>query len=49
MIVEDDLIIASSLQEELTKWQYNAFYVTDFNDVVDTFTRETPQLVLMEV
>lgn len=49
MIVEDDLIIASSLQEELTKWQYNAFYVTDFNDVVDTFTRETPQLVLMDI
>ncbi|MEG0679667.1 MAG: response regulator transcription factor [Carnobacterium sp.] len=49
MIVEDDLIIASSLQEELTKWQYNAFYITDFNDVVDTFTRETPQLVLMDI
>ena len=49
MIVEDDLVIASSLQEELTKWQYNAFYVTDFNHVLDTFNREMPQLVLMDI
>ena len=49
MIVEDDLVIASSLQEEMEKWQYNAFYVTDFNHVLDTFNREMPQLVLMDI
>ena len=49
MIIEDDLVIASSLQEELLKWQYSAFYVTDFNDVMNTFTQEAPQLVLIDI
>jgi DNA-binding response OmpR family regulator len=49
MIIEDDLVIASSLQEELMKWQYDAFYVTDFNDVMNTFTQEVPQLVLIDI
>lgn len=50
MIIEDDLVIASSLQEELLKWQYSAFYVTDFNDVMNTFTpKEAPQLVLIDI
>ena len=49
MIIEDDLVIASSLQEELMKWQYDAFYVTDFNDVMNTFTQEAPQLVLIDI
>lgn len=49
MIIEDDLVIASSLQEELTKWQYDAFHITDFNGVMDTFTHEAPQLVLIDI
>ena len=49
MIIEDDLVIASSLQEELLKWQYSAFYVTDFNDVMNTFTQEAHQLVLIDI
>jgi DNA-binding response OmpR family regulator len=49
MIIEDDLVIASSLQEELMKWQYSAFCVTDFNDVMKTFTQEAPQLVLIDI
>jgi len=49
MIIEDDLVIASSLQEELMKWQYDAFYITDFNDVMNTFTQEAPQLVLIDI
>lgn len=49
MIIEDDLVIASSLQEELMKWQYDAFYVTDFNDVMNTFAQEAPQLVLIDI
>lgn len=49
MIIEDDLVIASSLQEELLKWQYSAFYVTDFNDVMNTFTQEAPQLVVIDI
>ncbi|TNV68166.1 response regulator transcription factor [Trichococcus shcherbakoviae subsp. psychrophilus] len=49
MIIEDDLVIASSLQEELMRWQYEAFHVTDFNDVMNTFAQEAPQLVLIDI
>ena len=49
MIIEDDLVIASSLKEELMKWQYSAFYVTDFNDVMTRFTQEVPQLALIDI
>lgn len=49
MIVEDDLTIAKSLQEELTKWNYQAFYITDFNQVMEQFTDSAPQLVLIDI
>lgn len=49
MIIEDDFVIASSLQEELVKWQYDAFYVTDFNNIMNKFTQEMPQLVLIDI
>lgn len=49
MIVEDDQTIAESLKSELDKWQYEAFYVTNFQAVLETFTTEQPQLVLMDI
>lgn len=49
MIIEDDMTIAQSLQEELTKWNYQAFYTTDFNQVMELFTESAPQLVLIDI
>lgn len=49
MIVEDDKTIASSLETELNKWQYDAFCVQDFHKVLDTFKQSQPQLVLMDI
>lgn len=49
MIIEDDLTIAKSLQEELTKWSYQAFYTTDFNQIMELFTEQAPQLVLIDI
>ena len=49
MIVEDDLIIASVLKEELQKWNYEAFLVEDFSQVMENFKEEAPQLVLMDI
>lgn len=49
MIVEDDQTIAESLKLELEKWQYEAFYITNFQSVLETFTTEQPQLVLMDI
>ncbi|SFB99083.1 DNA-binding response regulator, OmpR family, contains REC and winged-helix (wHTH) domain [Alkalibacterium subtropicum] len=49
MIVEDDDVIASSLQEELIKWNYDVHKQEDFTAVMDDFIRIQPQLVLMDI
>lgn len=49
MIVEDDEIIASSLEEELKKWNYTVHKETDFSNVMQTFLEVSPQLVLMDI
>lgn len=49
MIVEDDKTIASSLEEELKKWHYDAFCVENFHTVLDQFKEEQPELILMDI
>ncbi|MEG0443283.1 MAG: response regulator transcription factor, partial [Carnobacterium sp.] len=49
MIVEDDLTIAHVLRDELQRWQYEAVVVTNFNTIIEEFTAEAPQLVLMDI
>ena len=49
LIVEDDLTIAGVLQRELQKWTLDAALVEDFNHVMDIFTEEAPQLVLLDI
>lgn len=49
MIVEDDEVIASSLKEELKTWNYDAFQVTDFYQVMETFLEKQPEMVLLDI
>lgn len=49
MIVEDDEVIASALEEELRKWGYEAFQATNFTDILGTFLEKKPQMVLMDI
>src|SRR5690554_6298537 len=49
MIVEDDKVIAESLKEGLTKWDYSVHIVQDFNHVLDEFLEVKPQMVLMDI
>lgn len=42
MIVEDDKTIATSLKEELEKWQYEVHMATDFNDITAEFLEIRP-------
>ena len=49
MIVEDDRTIAAILAAELLKWGYSPFIITDFQNVLDRFHEESPQLVLMDI
>lgn len=49
MIVEDETVIRQLIGEELTKWKFDVFATTDFNEVFADFEGEAPQLVLLDI
>ncbi|GGC94383.1 two-component system response regulator SapR [Enterococcus wangshanyuanii] len=49
MIVEDETTIRDLIREELQKWQFDTFGVTNFNTVLEDFQQEDPQLVLLDI
>ena len=49
MIVEDDMTIASVLRNYLLKWGFDAFYVKDFNNIIEQFKAVDPQLLLLDI
>ncbi len=49
LIVEDDAGIASLIKEQLEAWEFSAECVTDFKNVMDSFTALNPHLVLMDI
>lgn len=49
LIVEDDFVIAKTIQSHLRKWGFEAEYVTDLKDVMAAFDSFDPQLVLMDI
>jgi DNA-binding response OmpR family regulator len=49
MIIEDDLTIARTLKEHLSKWDYNTIYLTDFKNIMEQFRAFEPHIVLLDV
>lgn len=49
LIIEDDELIASSIQKQLTGWGYEAECVQDFSNVLTAFVSFQPQLVLLDI
>lgn len=49
MIVEDDETIRNLLGESIEKWGFEVAKVEDFNEVLQVFIRESPQLVLLDI
>ncbi|MDF2948518.1 MAG: two component transcriptional regulator, winged helix family [Sedimentibacter sp.] len=49
MIIEDDLTIARTLKEHLSKWDYNTIYLTDFKNIMEQFRDFEPHIVLLDV
>lgn len=49
MIIEDETTIRELISEELQKWQFDTFGTTNFNNVLEDFQREDPQLVLLDI
>lgn len=49
LIVEDDAVIAKSIQNHMESWGYEAVCIADFENVKKTFVEEQPHLVLMDI
>lgn len=49
MIIEDDLTIARTLKDHLSKWDYDVIYITDFKNIIEQFKEFDPHIVLLDV
>ncbi|MGM9535861.1 MAG: winged helix-turn-helix domain-containing protein, partial [Intestinibacter sp.] len=49
LIIEDDEIIAKSIEKEISNWGFTAKRITDFQDIIPQFVEFDPQLVLLDI
>jgi DNA-binding response OmpR family regulator len=49
MIIEDDTVIARTLEQQLVTWGYEVSVATDFSAIMPDFARFGPQLVLLDI
>lgn len=49
LIIEDDMVIAETVKEQLIMWGYQATCCHDFQNVMETFKKFEPQLVLLDI
>lgn len=48
-IVEDDMVIAKSVQKYLCTWGFECTYTEDFQNILSEFIKVKPQLILMDI
>jgi two-component system response regulator protein BraR/BceR len=49
MIIEDDVVISRTIEQQLSTWGYDVFVATNFANVIADFVRYAPQLVLLDI
>lgn len=49
LIIEDDLVIANTLNDHMKNWGYDSKCITDFKNVLNEFASFNPQLVLLDI
>ena len=49
LIVEDDMVIANVLKQQIKKWNYEVKTVSDFKNVMECFVEFDPHMVLMDI
>ncbi|PIC64944.1 DNA-binding response regulator [Sporosarcina sp. P13] len=49
MLIEDDQTLYEEIRERLTHWSYNVAGVKDFSNVLQEFTDNKPDLVLIDI
>lgn len=48
-IIEDDPVIAESIEHELNKWDYEVAIAKDFSNIMENFLEVSPHLVLLDI
>ena len=49
LIIEDDEIIAKSIEKEISNWGFTAKRITDFQYIIPQFVEFNPQLILLDI
>jgi len=49
MIIEDDLTIARTLKDHLSKWDYDVIYIDNFKNIIEQFKEFDPHIILLDV
>ena len=49
LIVEDDKTIANAVKKHVETWGYQAYATQNFQNVMEDFSREHPQLVILDI
>ena len=49
LIVEDDKTIANAVKQHVETWGYQAYATQNFQNVMEDFAREHPQLVILDI
>jgi OmpR family two-component system bacitracin resistance response regulator BceR len=49
LLIEDDQSIFDMLQERFVQWSFNVIRPVDFQNIIDTFIEEKPQLVIIDI
>ena len=49
MIVEDDEVIASTIQKHLETWNYEVYVIDDFEHVLEKYVQIQPELILLDI
>ena len=49
LIVEDDVVIAESLGNELSHWNYEVSIAKQFGNILEEFKTVEPELVLLDI
>ena len=49
LIIEDDMTIASTVKEHLTKWEYEVECVADFKNIKEQVIEFNPHMILLDI
>ncbi len=49
MIIEDDITIAKTMKDYLSRWNYDVIYLSDFKSIREQVVQFEPQLILLDI